>query len=255
MIKACRENRTRLMIAYRLHFEELNLKAIEQVRSGKLGEPKFFNSSFALTVRDGNIRTRAAMGGGSLYDIGVYCINAARYLFRAEPQQVMAMSVNSGGKKFSEIDESTGALLRFEGERIASFVTSFNAADVGSYDIVGTKGSLHADPAYEYAEGLACELTIDGKKTTIRVGKHDQFAAQLLYFSDCILENRTPEPSGEEGLQDVRIVQALYRSAATGKAVSLPPFRKTTRPGSRQRITRPGVKKPAVVKVKSGSED
>jgi predicted dehydrogenase len=255
MIRACGDNRTKLMIAYRLHFEELNLKVIELVRSGRIGEPKFFNSSFALTVRDGNVRTKAALGGGSLYDIGVYCINAARYLFRAEPQQVMALSVNSGGKKFAEIDESTAALLRFEGERVAAFVTSFNAADVGSYDIVGTKGSLHADPAFEYAEGLAYELTIDGKKTRNRVGKHDQFAAQLLYFSDCILKNRTPEPSGEEGLQDVRIVQALYRSAATGKAVSLPPFKKTQRPGTRQRITRPGVENPALIKVKSGSED
>ena len=77
------------------------------------------------------------MGGGTLYDIGIYCINAARYLFRAEPTEVVALSVNSGVAR-SEIDESTGALLRFEGERVAAFITSFNSADVGSYRIVGT---------------------------------------------------------------------------------------------------------------------
>jgi len=255
MIRACRDHRIKLMIAYRLHFEEINLRAVDLVRRGRIGEPKFFNSSFALTVRPGDIRTRKKMGGGTLYDIGVYCINAARYLFRAEPDEVMAISVNSGTAKLDEIDESTGALLRFGKERVAAFVTSFNAADVGSYRIVGTKGDLHVDPAYEYAEGLGYELTVNGKTTRHRIGKRDQFAAELLYFSDCIIKDRVPEPSGEEGLQDVRIVQALYESARTGNAVRLPPFERSKRPSGRQRITRPGVRKPALVKVQSASED
>ena len=254
MIAACRRHRVRLMIAYRLHFEEINLRVIDLVRGGRIGEPKFFNSSFSMTVRPGDIRTKRDMGGGSLYDIGVYCINAARYLFRAEPRQVSAISVNDAGAKLAEIDESTGALLRFEGERVAAFVTSFNATDVASYRIVGSKGHIHVEPAYEYAEGLEYELTIDGKTTRKRIGKRDQFAPQLLYFSDCILNNREPEPSGEEGMQDVRIVQALYKSAKTGRAVAIPPFTKTKRPTGRQRISRPGVRKPALVKVQSASE-
>ena len=255
MIDACRENGVKLMIAYRLHFEEINLKAVDLVRSGRIGEPRFFNSSFGMTVRANDIRTRKDMGGGTLYDIGVYCINAARYLFRAEPKEVLAVSVNSGSKKLDEIDESTAAILRFDGERVAAFVTSFNAADVASYRIVGTKGHLHVDPAYEYAEGLAYELTVNGKTTSKRIGKRDQFAPQLLHLSDCILKNREPEPSGEEGQQDVRIVQALYESAETGKAVAIPPFEPAKRPSGRQRITRPGVKKPGLVKVQSASED
>ena len=164
------------------------------------------------------------------------------------------MSVNSGAARVAEIDESTGALLRFDGGRVAAFVTSFNAADVGSYRIVGTKGDIHVNPAYEYAEGLAYELTVDGKTTRRRVGKRDQFAPELLYFSDCIRKNRQPEPSGEEGRQDVRIVQALYRSAESGKAVHIPPFRAARQPTGRQRIKRPGIPKPSLVKVKSGSE-
>ena len=124
-------------------------------------------------------------------------------------------------------------MLRFDGERLAAFVTSFNAADVAAYRIVGTKGQLHADPAYEYAEGLTYELTIDGKTTRKRIGKRDQFAPELLYFSDCILKNREPEPSGEEGQQDVRIVQALYESANTGKTVDIPPFQTSKRPSGR----------------------
>src|SRR5687767_10826550 len=215
MIAVCRRHRVRLMIAYRLHFEEINLRVVDLVRSGRIGEPKFFNSSFSMTVRQGDIRTRKRMGGGSLYDIGVYCINAARYLFRAEPREVMALSVNSGTAKLAEIDESTGALLRFDGERVAAFITSFNATDVDEYRIVGSKGQVHVDPAYEYAEGLEYGLTIDGKTTRKRIGKRDQFAPQLLYFSDCIRNNRDPEPSGQEGLQDVRIAEAPYKSAKT----------------------------------------
>ena len=156
-------------------------------------------------------------------------------------------------RKLDEIDESTGALLRFEGERVAAFVASFNASDVASYRIVGTKGQLHVDPAYEYAEGLAYELTINGRTTRKRIGKRDQFAPELLYFSDCILEDRQPEPSGEEGLQDVRIVEALYRSPKTGKAVRIPPFVDTKRPTGRQRIVRAGIRKPALVKARSAS--
>ena len=255
MIDACRRHRVKLMVAYRLHFEAITLAAMDLARSGALGELKFFNSSFSMTVRRGDIRTKRAYGGGTLYDIGVYCINAARNLFRAEPTQVSAVSVNSGLAALSEIDETTAATLRFGDDRLATFVTSFHAADVGAYRIVGTKGDLRADPAYEYAEGLEYAVTIDGKTTRRKTGKRDQFAGELLYFSDCILNDRDPEPSGEEGMQDVRIVEALYQSAKTGRPVSLRPFTKHARPTGRQRITRPGVRKPALIKVQSASQD
>ena len=250
MIGACRDNDVKLMIAYRLHFEELNLDAVELVRRGRIGEPKFFTSSFSLKVRSGDIRTKKALGGGTLYDLGVYCINAARYLFRTEPTEVMAISVNSGTPSLREIDETTGALLRFDKDRLAVFVTSFNAADVAAFRIVGTKGQVRLDPAYEYAQGLAYELTVNGRTTRKRVPKRDQFAPELLYFSDCVLKNREPEPSGTEGLQDVRIVQALYASARTGKAVTVPPIEPSRKPTARQRITRPGVRKPRLVKAR-----
>jgi predicted dehydrogenase len=253
MIDACASNGVKLMIAYRLHFEEINLNAIDIVRRRRIGEPKYFNSSFSMTVRAGDIRTKRALGGGTLYDIGVYCINAARGLFRAEPKEVIALSVNSGPSKLNEIDETTGAVLRFDGERLATFVTSFNADDVAAYRIVGTKGQLHVNPAYEYAGGLAYELTVNGKTTRRRIGKRDQFAPELLYFSDCILKNRDPEPSGEDGMQDVRIVQALYESAETGKVVQVPLFTPRKRPSGEQRITRPGIRKPDLIKVDSAS--
>ena len=255
MITACRKANVKLMIAYRLHFETLTLSAIELATRGDLGDLKYFNSSFSMTVRRGDIRTKKGCGGGTLYDIGVYCINAARNLFRAEPTQVSAVSINSGLASLAEIDETTAATLRFGNERLATFVTSFHAADVAAYRIVGTKGNLHADPAYEYAEGLDYTLTRNGRKTRKSLGKRDQFGPELVYFSDCILNDRPPEPSGEEGMQDVRIVQALYKSAASGKPISLSPAPREPRPTIRQRITRPGIRKPSLVKVQSASED
>jgi glucose-fructose oxidoreductase len=251
MITACRKAGVKLMVAYRLHFDPMNLAVIDLARRGRLGALKFFNSSFSMAVRAGNIRTKRAYGGGTLYDIGVYCINGARNLFRAEPTRVSAVSINSGLASLSEVDETTVATLQFGNERIASFVTSFNAADVGAYRVVGTKGELHADPAYEYAGRLSYTLTVNGKTIRKKVAKHDQFAAELLYFSDCVLHDRQPEPSGEEGLQDVRIVQALYESAKSGHPVSIRPIRKTKRPSGRQRISRPGVRKPPLTKVRS----
>jgi predicted dehydrogenase len=255
MIDACRKNDVKLMIAYRLHFEQLTLKVIDLVRKGYIGDPMFFSSTFSMTVRPGNIRTSRELGGGTLYDIGVYCINAARALFRAEPTEVMALSVNSGTKALSEIDESTGAILRFDGERIASFITSFNAAATGSYQVVGTKGSIRVDPAFEYAEGLSYALTVNGRTTRFKVPKRDQFGPQLQYFSDCILRNREPEPSGEEGLQDVRIVEALYDSAESGWAIRVPAMFKAKRPTGKQKITKPGIRKPRTVKVQSANTE
>jgi predicted dehydrogenase len=255
MIEACREANVKLMIAYRLHFEEINLRAIELIRDGRIGDPKYFNSSFSMKVKPGNIRTRRDLGGGTLYDIGIYCINAARYLFRAEPKEVVAVSVNAVPDKLPEIDESTAAILRFDGERVASFVSSFNAADVASYQVVGTEGRLDANPAYEYAEGLAYALTVDGKTERKKIGKRDQFAPELLYFSDCVLEDKTPEPSGEEGMQDVRIIQALYESSDTGKAIQIPPYQPAQRPDASQQIVRPGIEEPKPVHAEAAHEE
>jgi glucose-fructose oxidoreductase len=254
MIRAARKSRVKLMIAYRLHFEEANLKAVEIVRSGKLGEARIFDSVFSMQVKKDNIRTQEELGGGTLYDIGIYCINAARYLLRDEPNEVFAYSADGkNDSRFKEIDEMTSAVLRFPKERLAAFTSSFGAADVASYRVVGTKGDLRVEPAYEYAMGLGLQVTIDGKTRARKFAKRDQFAPELLYFSDCILKNREPEPSGEEGLADVRIIRALYRSAATGRPVKLRRSAIKKRPTLKQEIRRPAVAKPQLVHAESAS--
>jgi predicted dehydrogenase len=251
MIRSAEKNKVKLMIAYRLHFEEANLKAVEIVQSGKLGEPRFFSSTFTMQVREGNIRLEKELGGGTLYDIGIYCINAARYLFQAEPTEVVAFSATRRDKRFKEIDEMTSAILRFPEERLACFTVSFGSSDVSAYQVVGTDGVLRVDPAYEYIGELRHELTIGGKTRERTFAKRDQFAPELIYFSKCIRKGLVPEPSGIEGLADVRIIRALYRSAETGKPVNLHDFPRKKSPGMSQEIRRPAVSKPELIHAQS----
>src|SRR5919109_1213414 len=218
------------------YFERANLEAVEIARSGRIGEPRLFTSTFTMTVVPGNIRVQRALGGGVLYDIGIYCINAARSLFRDEPTEVRAIAAGAIG----DVEESVSALLRFPNERLASFSASFGAGKVSEYRLVGTKGELAVDPAYEYARPLEHRLALEGNVVSERrFAKRDQFAPELLYFSDCLLTNRDPEPSAEEGLADVRVIRALYRSIATGQPVQLPPYERRERPSLEQEIRRP----------------
>lgn len=249
MIDAAARHRVKLMTAYRLHHEEANLRAAEIAQSGKLGDLRLFNSVFCMQVAPGNTRVKKLHGGGPLYDIGVYCVNAARNLFRAEPTEVFAFAATGSDERFREIEETVSAILRFPGERLASFACSFGAAAVAEYEIVGTKGSLRLSPAYLFAGELAWKLTVGGKSQEKVFPKRDQFAAEIAHFSDCILQDKEPESSGLEGLADVRIVEAILKSARTGKPVTLQPIPDKPRPHLGQELRFPAVKNPKLVNV------
>ena len=255
MIRATTQANVKLMIAYRLHFERANLEAAKLARSGSLGELRFFSSDFSMQVSENNIRLERTKGGGPLYDIGIYCINAARYTLSEDPLEVWATAAKSRDPRFREVDETVIGAMRFKDERLASFTCSFGAADRSTYSITGTRGSITLDPAYEYAEGLSYSLEVGERKRTKKFGKSDQFAPELLYFSDCILHNRDPEPSGLEGLADVRVIEAMLRSIRTGKPVALKMQQRRQRPTMRQEIRRPAVpREPKLVDVKSASQ-
>ena len=250
MARAAAETQVKLMTAYRLHFERANLEALEVARSGRIGELRLFDSSFTMHVVPGNIRVRRALGGGVLYDIGIYCINAARALFGEEPCEVHGATTGV----LDEVEETVSAMLRFPSGRVASFTCSFGAAKVSAYRLIGSKGDLLVDPAYDYAAPLKHRLTIEGDTRERRFARRDQFAPELLYFSDCVLQNRDPEPGADEGLADVRVIRALYRSAESGRPVELPPFEKTgDRPSLEQEIRRPPVDKPRVIHARAPS--
>ena len=252
MIGACDDAGVRLMIAYRLHLEPANLEAIRVVKSGRLGQPRFFSSDFSYQVKEGNIRTQAELGGGPIWDIGVYCINAARYLFRAEPAEVVAFGTRDSDQRFDAgIPAGMSCLLRFGDEQLATFNVSFQAAATATYRIVGTKGDLCLDEAYEYQGEREMVVTVDEDPRTRTFRKTDQFGPELVYFSDCILRDVEPEPSGEEGLAHVRVIEALLRSVDDGRPVRLPPFKRHARPEPRMKMRRPPVREPEPVHADS----
>jgi glucose-fructose oxidoreductase len=253
MIRACAENGVSLMAAYRLHFERGNLEAIELVKSGKIGEPRIFNSVFSQQVRPGNTRVKSRYDQGPLYDVGIYCINAARYLFREEPTEVMCFSAAGDDPRFRDVEEMDSAILRFPGDRLANFTCSFGAADTADYEIVGTRGRLRAIHGYEYTQPVTLELTVGGRTQKRTYEVRDQFAPELIYFSDCILRDKEPEPSGIEGLLDVHIIRSLYQSAKEGRTVQLKELTRQHRPTLRQNIYRRRVVKPPLVRVKAPS--
>jgi predicted dehydrogenase len=246
MLEAAEQAGVKLMVAYRLHFEKGNLEAIKIASSGKIGEARYFTSEFSQQVAEGNIRVNypPEQGGGPVFDMGVYCINAARYLFDDEPVEVLAAAESREQERFSKSEEMTSFILRFPHNRLASITCSFGAADISRYTLVGDEGTLTADPAYEYAGAIKHQLVIGEKKRQRTFAKRDQFAAELVYFSDCILRDKEPEPSGLEGLADVRIVNAIYESARSGKSVRIEPIAAKARPSLAQEIHRPPINKP-----------
>jgi glucose-fructose oxidoreductase len=255
MIEAAETHRVKLMIAYRLHFESANLRAIEMVRTGMLGEPRIFDSVFANPTHAPDIRLESELGGGTLYDIGIYCINAARYLFREEPFEVSAFTASVEQKRFEEVEEMAGAVLRFPDARLATFVSSFGAAPWSDYRVFGTKGSLALEKAYEIQGEKTLRLTVNEKTREKTFAGGDQFAPELIHFSDCILTGKQPAPSGHEGLADVRIIRALYESARKHEPVKLPKYEIRRRPKPDQEIKRPPVKEPRLVNAASPSGD
>jgi predicted dehydrogenase len=255
MIAATQKANVKLMTAYRLHFERANLEAARFAREGKLGELRFFSSDFSMQVTEDNIRLKKARGGGPLYDIGIYCINAARYCLGEDPVEVWATATRSNDRRFREVDETACGVMRFKDERVAAFTCSFGASDRSTYTITGTKGCITLDPAYEYAMGLAYRMKVGERERKKQFGKSDQFAPELIYFSNCVLNDRDPEPSGEEGLIDVRIIEGMLRSISSGRSVKLEMQQRKRRPTLRQEIRRPAVRRePKLVDVQPASQ-
>jgi glucose-fructose oxidoreductase len=145
------------------------------------------------------------------------------------------------------------ALLRFPDERLATFTASFGAADRSTFEVIGTKGVLKMDPAYEMVGDLKSELIVGERIKKSTFSKRDQFAPELSYFSDCVLKNREPEPGGLEGLADVRIINALLESQRSGRAVKLQTLDVGKRPGVDQEIRKPPVAKPELVHAEAPS--
>ncbi|WP_024974718.1 Gfo/Idh/MocA family protein [Ralstonia pickettii] len=246
MIEAARNGNAKLMIAYRLHFEPATLAAIELVRAGKLGRIRAFSAMFSQSVAPSNHRASHGYWAGPVSDMGVYPINAVRNLFGEEPVEVSACGVRDPDLPFN-FDDTVSVTLRFADHRVAQFVVSYSGANIDQYRILGTKGDLEVSPGFMFGVGLKYRATIDGKTHEQAFDATDQFGGELQYFSDCILNNREPEPNGEEGLADVRVLAAIERALESGQPQNLGPFQRQGRMEAAQVRKLPPVPAPELV--------
>ena len=253
IIAASKRSGAKLMVAYRLHHEPGTLAAIETLRSGKLGAIRAFNSSFSQQIMGSNHRAKHGYWAGPVPDMGTYPINEVRNLFGAEPIEVFATGVNTDPSRFN-FEDTVAVTLKFEGARVAAFVLSYNGGDVDDVRVIGNNGDLFSQPAYQVGAAMEHVVTVNKKKTSKSFSKTDHFGGELKYFSDCILEDREPEADGEEGLLDVRVLEAVQRALETGQVQKLEPVYRKKRPTSQQVEELSPVKEPKMVGAKKPSE-
>jgi predicted dehydrogenase len=225
MLEAQKKAGAKLMVAYRLHCEPGTLEMIERVHAGDFGEPRLFTATFTQRVKPSNHRAQNGFGAGPVPDMGPYPLNMVRQLFAAEPIEVSATGIKTPGLPLDTWDTVTVA-LRFPDERLAQFTISYTLASTERFQLVGTKGEVEASPCFGYGEGVAIgyratigEQTLEHLHPVV-----DQFSGETAYFSDCILKGQDPEPDGDEGWRDVRVVAAIEKALQTGQPQQLPPL-------------------------------
>ncbi|KQM56219.1 glucose-fructose oxidoreductase [Sphingomonas sp. Leaf208] len=224
IIAAQKKGGAKLMIAYRLHNEPGTVEMITRARNGEFGELRSFVSVFAQNVAEANSRGHNGYWGGPVPDMGTYPLNAVRNLFGQEPIAVHAIGTKTPGRGFN-FHDTVAVTLRFPDERVAQFSVSYATASAEFFELVGTKASIHASPAFMFGPKIGItyvEKTSAGSKTH-SFDPVEQFGNETQYFSNCILEDLHPEADGEEGLFDMRVLAAIERSLDTGETVTLEP--------------------------------
>ena len=228
MIDACRKADRKLMIAYRIQYEPNNRFMRQLVQTQQYGPVKIIEAVNGQNQGDPNQwrQKKALAGGGALPDVGLYCLNTTRFLTGEEPTEVMASTYSTpGDPRFREVEESVLWQMRFPSGIQSNNVTSYGFHEDRRYRVHAATGWFGLDPAFAY-HGLQPELSYATGKIEHRerpqIGDKNQFALEMDHMAQCIMENKTPYTPGEEGLQDHRIMEAIYLSAKTGKPVKLP---------------------------------
>ena len=233
MVRACAAAGRKLMVAYRIQYEPHNRRAMQMVRDsgpgrgplGKLTMIDMVNGQAQGTPEQWRLK-RALAGGGSLPDVGIYCFNTARFLTGEEPVEIRAQQYSTpGDPRFAEVEESVLWQMRFPSGTLVNCATSYGIHTTRRYRIEGEDGWVALDPAFSYGGLQMRAARAEGKAelvTQVQLEQQNQFALEADHFSRCVRENRTPYTPGEEGLQDHRIMAAIYESARTGRPVELP---------------------------------
>jgi predicted dehydrogenase len=195
-------------------------------REGELGAIRLVTSDRGRTLdpkipADQWRMVKTLAGGGSLYDIGIYSLQAARYITGEEPVEVSGRIFSDpNDPRFKEIEDTVAFQLRFPSGTLANLSSSYSIAPVKRIQVFGSKASLTLDPATEYYKHQMMVKT-ENEERRVQIPEGNQFAAEMDHFSKAVVENRDPKTPGEEGLRDIRILQAVYRSTREGKPVSL----------------------------------
>ena len=222
MIAACKSANVKLMIAYRCHFESTNLKAVDLIRSGAIGQVQAIETAFGFSERLGEWRLdKKLAGGGPLMDVGIYSLNATRYLTGEEPASLASFSsVIDNDGRFTSVEENLSWTMKFPSGIVASCATTYGAQMDGFFKVYGAKGWIEAEPAFNYdGQHLHAEY-FNGPRVPPTVLDEPnpqknpyQFTAQANHFSNCVQNNLEPKTPGEEGLRDLRYITEIYRDA------------------------------------------
>jgi len=226
MIGACRAAGRKLMIAYRAQFEPHVMTAREMIRGGRIGAVRSVAGEHGRMLeldkpRDQWRARKELAGGGSLYDIGIYNINTARFLLGDEPVEVTATLRNSDDPRV-DVEVNVDYAMRFAGGTRSTFNSSYGYQNTKRLQVMGTEGTIELDPATEYY-GNRLLLKKEEATEQREIRPTNQFAAEMDHFAECVTRDRTPQTPGEEGMRDVAIMRAIYEAARTGRPVTIPP--------------------------------
>jgi predicted dehydrogenase len=231
MIRACRENKVRLMIAYRKYFEPASVALKNLVDTGKVGKLKIIHSAFTIMLPvNKNLpawHLERTAGGGALVDVGIYCVNAARWLTGTEPLEASAYSWSTDLQRFHSVEESIAFQLKFPGGIFLQASASFGAARANFLKVFGEKGWAALDPAFAYDEERNLFGKLAGRWFEKRFKIIDEFALELDAFAYSVRRGRDPEPDGREGFCDVAVIEAIYQAAREGRWVPVDFSRET----------------------------
>jgi predicted dehydrogenase len=223
MIDAAAKANRKLMIAYRCRFEPYNMEMIRIARAQEFGALKVIQTEVAFNIGDPTQwRLKKAMsGGGPLMDIGIYGLNAARYISGEEPTEVNAMMFSTrGDPRFKEVEETINFQMRFPSGVLANGISSYGAASRSHFRAIAADGYFELEPANPYT-GLRMMVSRGNMLDEITFPQVDHFAKEMDHMSQCVMENKTPLTPGEEGLRDLKIMTAMYQAAQSGATIKL----------------------------------
>ena len=218
MIEECRNAGVKLAIAYRCQFEPHHLECIRMAREREFGDMRVIHAGFGFRIGNPDQwRLRADLaGGGALMDVGVYALQACRYLTGEEPIRVAALATKTDPVKFAEVDETITWQMVFPSGIIAECSTSYNVNGINRFRAWAERGWFGLEPAFDYGGVRGAS-----SRGPIAFDATDQFAAEIDDFARCIIEDRESIVAGEEGLKDLRVIEAIYESIRTGRTISL----------------------------------